>query len=67
MANLNKRISLSDFATTKSETSVGSGSWLDWIVRWNGNKDAGIQQEDNNTGSMVRHLPTCKRKILEKK
>jgi hypothetical protein len=56
MANLSKRVSLSDFAATKSETSVRSGSWFDWIVRWNGNKDTGIQQEDNNTGSSIEHV-----------
>jgi hypothetical protein len=61
MANLSKRVSLSDFAATKPETSVRSGSWFDWIVRWNGNKDTGIQQEDNNTGSSLEHVKERKK------
>lgn len=61
MANLNKQISSSDFAATKSETSLGSGFWFDSMVGWNKKKDAEIQEEDNNIGFSVDTVPTCGR------
>jgi hypothetical protein len=63
MANLNKQVNLLDFAAT---TSVGTEHWFNWIVRWNGNKEAGTQ-EDNNIGSTENTVSTSDKRVEEVK
>ncbi|XP_025408816.1 uncharacterized protein LOC112682428 [Sipha flava] len=52
---------LPDFAAT---TSVGTEHWFNWIVRWNGNKEAGTQ-EDNNIGSTENTVSTSDKRVEE--
>lgn len=61
MANLSKQVGLSDLAATELETFVKSGLWLNWILRWNKNKDTGIQ-EDINIGFKVDTVLTSDRR-----